>query len=61
MRQQDGQLSFSLSFFQTLQLKLDEANEELEDLQRKVQDHVSDISRTEDLLSAKVKSLKLKR
>ncbi|XP_048052233.1 testis-specific gene 10 protein [Megalobrama amblycephala] len=38
---------------QTLQLKLDEANEELEDLQRKVQGHISDISRTEDLLSAK--------
>lgn len=50
----------SLISFQTLQLKLDEANEELEDLQRKVQDHISDISRTEDLLYAKVKSLKLK-
>lgn len=51
---------FFLSFisFQTLQLKLDEANEDLEDLQRKVQDHISDISRTEDLLSAKVKSTK---
>ncbi|KTF80481.1 hypothetical protein cypCar_00045281, partial [Cyprinus carpio] len=38
---------------QTLQLKLDEANEEIEDLQKKVQVHIADISRTEDLLSAK--------
>uniref|UniRef100_A0A672LL23 Testis-specific gene 10 protein-like n=1 Tax=Sinocyclocheilus grahami TaxID=75366 RepID=A0A672LL23_SINGR len=38
---------------QTLQLKLDEANEEIEDLQKKVQVHNADISRTEDLLSAK--------
>uniref|UniRef100_A0A9J7X3V5 Testis specific, 10 n=1 Tax=Cyprinus carpio carpio TaxID=630221 RepID=A0A9J7X3V5_CYPCA len=44
--------SFYISF-QTLQLKLDEANEEIEDLQKKVQVHIADISRTEDLLSAK--------
>lgn len=47
--------------FQTLQLKLDEANEEIEDLQKKVQVHIADISRTEDLLSAKVESFKQRR
>ncbi|KAA0701470.1 Testis-specific gene 10 protein [Triplophysa tibetana] len=38
---------------QSLQLKLDEANHEIEDFHRKVQDHIADISCTEDLLSAK--------
>ncbi|XP_059407631.1 testis-specific gene 10 protein-like [Carassius carassius] len=38
---------------QTLQLKLDEAIEEIEDLQEKVQVYIADISRTEDMLSAK--------
>ncbi|KAI7811314.1 putative testis-specific gene 10 protein [Triplophysa rosa] len=38
---------------QSLQLKLDEANHEIEDIHRKVQDHIADISCTEDLLSAK--------
>ncbi|XP_056628297.1 testis-specific gene 10 protein isoform X2 [Triplophysa dalaica] len=38
---------------QSLQLKLDEANNEIEDFHRKVQNHIADISCTEDLLSAK--------
>ncbi|XP_051559227.1 testis-specific gene 10 protein [Myxocyprinus asiaticus] len=38
---------------QALQLKLDEVNQEIEDLQGKVQDHITNISRAEDLLSAK--------
>ncbi|XP_051983067.1 testis-specific gene 10 protein [Xyrauchen texanus] len=38
---------------QALQLKLDEANQKIEDLQGKVQDHIANISRAEDLLSAK--------
>ncbi|XP_051993983.1 testis-specific gene 10 protein-like [Xyrauchen texanus] len=36
-----------------LQIKLDKANQEIEYLQGKVHDHIADISRTEDLLSAK--------
>ncbi|XP_052401852.1 testis-specific gene 10 protein isoform X1 [Carassius gibelio] len=55
--QENGQLRDDLDKarleIQTLQLKLDEANEEIEDLQKKVQVHIADISRTEDLLSAK--------
>uniref|UniRef100_A0A9J8CTN4 Testis specific, 10 n=1 Tax=Cyprinus carpio carpio TaxID=630221 RepID=A0A9J8CTN4_CYPCA len=55
--QENGQLRDDLDRarleIQTLQLKLDEANEEIEDLQKKVQVHIADISRTEDLLSAK--------
>ncbi|XP_073698659.1 testis-specific gene 10 protein [Garra rufa] len=57
MLQENGQLRDDLNKArlenQTIQLKLDEANEEIEDLQKKVQVHIADISRTEDLLSAK--------
>ncbi|XP_051561137.1 testis-specific gene 10 protein-like [Myxocyprinus asiaticus] len=45
---------------QALQLKLEKANQEIEYLQGKVHDHIADISRTEDLLSVKVESLKQK-
>ncbi|NP_001070757.2 testis-specific gene 10 protein isoform X3 [Danio rerio] len=55
--QENGQLRDDLDRAhqenQTLKFKLDEANLEIEDLQKKVQDHIADISRTEDLLSAK--------
>ncbi|XP_056322080.1 testis-specific gene 10 protein [Danio aesculapii] len=55
--QENGQLRDDLDKAhqenQTLQFKLDEANLEIGDLQKKVKDHIEDISRTEDLLSAK--------